>query len=163
VDTGRIRISQQIPPVTQEVPELFQAPPSADPTGDIAFMEEVQHLIQNRISEAFIRNRFKDWLWRFIRKAGVYEELVYGETIVGLETEQEFIIPGHGLVWVDEMTKMRELSFAQMRFEGWRGGVSYHYLAKVSSVMSVADGRIAIGFSRRILCARWMSIIKLID
>jgi len=96
-------------------------------------MEEIQYLIQNRISEASIRNRFKDWLWRFIRKAGSYEEMTYGETIVGPETEEGFIIPGHGLVWPDEGTKMRELNASQMRFEGWRGGVSYHYLLKVYS------------------------------
>jgi hypothetical protein len=139
VDTGRIRISPQIPPVTQDVPELFPVPPSTDPTGDITFMEEIHHLIQNRISEAFIRNRFKDWLWRFIRKAGVYEELVYGETIVGLETEENFIIPGHGLVWTDETTKMKEIASSQMRFEGWRGGVSWNYLAKVSPFFRETD------------------------
>lgn len=131
VDTGRIRISPQIEPVTIDIPELFSVPPSSDPTGDIAFIEEIQYLIHNRFSESFVRNRFKDWLWRFIRKAGVYEEMVYGETIVGFESEDDFIIPGHGLVWVDEATKMKELGSSQMRFEGWRGGVSYHYLAKV--------------------------------
>jgi len=88
-------------------------------------------MISNRISEAFIRNRFKDWLWRFIRKAGSYEEMMYGETIVGPVSEEGFIIPGHGLVWPDETTKMRELSASQMRFEGWRGGISYHYLSRV--------------------------------
>lgn len=131
VDTGRIRISPQIPPVTQPVPELFPTPPATDPTGDIAFMEEIQHMITNRISEQFIRNRFKDWLWRFIRKAGSYEEMAYGESIVGPESEEGFIIPGHGLVFPDEGTKLRELSASQMRFEGWRSGVSYHYLSKV--------------------------------
>lgn len=131
VDTGRIRISPQIEPVILPTPELFPTPPSPDPTGDIAFMEEIQYMIQNRNSEASIRNRFKDWLWRFIRKAGSYEEMAYGETIVGPETEDGFIIPGHGLLWPDDATKMRELSASQMRFEGWRGGISYHYLSKV--------------------------------
>jgi Stabilization of polarity axis len=131
VDTGRIRISSQIPPVTTPVPELLPSPPSTDPSGDITFMEEIQYMIQNRVSEAFIRNRFKDWLWRFIRKAGSYEEMMYGETIVGPESEKGFIIPGHGLVWPDEASKMRELGASQMRFEGWRGGVTYHFLSKV--------------------------------
>ena len=112
---------------------MFPVSPSADPTGDIAFIEEITHLIQNRFSESFIRNRFKDWLWRFIRKAGVYEEMVYGETMVGIQSEEDFIIPGHGLVWVDEATKTKELGSSQMRFEGWRGGISYHYLAKVKT------------------------------
>jgi len=136
VDTGRIQISSQISPVTaQPVPELFPTPPSADPTGDIAFMEEIQYMISNRISEQLIRNRFKDWLWKFIRKAGSYEEIAYGESIVGHESEDGFIIPGHGLVWPDEGAKLRELSASQMRFEGWRRGVSYHYLSKVASVV----------------------------
>jgi hypothetical protein len=98
-------------------------------------MEEIQYMISNRISEQFIRNRFKDWLWKFIRKAGSYEEMAYGESIVGHESEEGFIIPGHGLVWPDEGAKLRELSASQMRFEGWRGGVSYHYLSKVASVV----------------------------
>ena len=138
VDTGRIRISPQIAPVAHPVPELFPTPPSTDPTGDIAFMEEIQYMIQNRISEALIRNRFKDWLWRFIRKAGSYEEMAYGETIVGSISEDGFIIPGHGLVWPDEAAKMKELSASQMRFEGWRGGVSYHYLSKVTSLAQLS-------------------------
>jgi hypothetical protein len=124
-------VSPQITPVAYPVPELFPTPPSTDPTGDIAFMEEIQYMIQNRMSEALIRNRFKDWLWRFIRKAGSYEEMVYGDTIVGSVSEDGFIIPGHGVVWPDEATKMKELSASQMRFEGWRGGVTYHYLSKV--------------------------------
>jgi hypothetical protein len=124
-------MSSQIPPVNALVPDLFPTPPSTDPTGDIAFMEEIQYWIQNRVSEAFIRNRFKDWLWRFIRKAGSYEEMTYGETIVGPESEEGFIIPGHGLVWPDEATKLKDVSASQMRYEGWRGGVSYHYLSKV--------------------------------
>ena len=131
VDTGRIRVSSQIPPVNTIVPDLFPTPPSTDPTGDIAFMDELQYWIQNRVSEAFIRNRFKDWLWRFIRKAGSYEEMSYGETMVGSESEEGFIVPGHGLVWPDEATKLKDFSASQMRYEGWRGGVSYHYLSKV--------------------------------
>lgn len=94
-------------------------------------MDELQYWIQNRVSEAFIRNRFKDWLWRFIRKAGSYEEMAYGETMVGSESEEGFIVSGHGLVWPDEATKLKDFSASQMRYEGWRGGVSYHYLSKV--------------------------------
>jgi hypothetical protein len=131
VDTGRIRLSQQIAAVTHPVPELFPTPPATDPTGDIAFMEETQHLIANRVSESFIRNRFRDWLWRFIRKAGSYEETVYRETIIGPESEEGFVLPGHGLLWSDEQTKMKDLSASQVRYEGWRTGVSYHYLSKV--------------------------------
>jgi hypothetical protein len=167
VDTGRIRISSQIPPATNQVPDLFPTPPSTDPTGDISFMEEITYLIQNRISEAFIRNKFKDWLWRFIRKAGSYEEMAYGETIVGPESGEEgYIIPGHGLVWVDEATRMRELSASQMRFEGWRGGISYVYLMKVTSQRNVeADAICRIGplCFRRMWLRRWMCIIRLID
>jgi hypothetical protein len=96
-------------------------------------MEEIQHMITNRMSEANIRVRFKDWLWRFIRKAAAYEELAYGETVLGFGGEEEggFVVGGHGLVWGDEGSKIRELSASQMRFEGWRNGVSYHYLLKV--------------------------------
>jgi len=134
VDTGRIRISPQIPPPpTTPIPELFPVPPSTDPTGDFTFMEEIQHMISNRMSEANIRNRFKDWLWRFIRKAAAYEELAYGETALGFGAAEEegFVVGGHGLVWGDEGSKLKELSASQMRFEGWRNGVSYHYLLKV--------------------------------
>jgi hypothetical protein len=105
------------------VPELFPTPPSSDPTGDIAFMEEIQRMISNRISESFIRNRFKDWLWRFIRKAAAYEEMTYREILVGVEkvtNEEGFIVRGHGLVWPDEASKLRELAPSQMRFEGFR-------------------------------------------
>lgn len=119
-------------------------------------------MIQNRISEALIRNRFKDWLWRFIRKAGSYEEMAYGDTIVGSVSEDGFIIPGHGLVWPDEATKMKEVSASQMRFEGWRGGVSYHYLSKVISDRVLLTFRIERLFSRPKLCGQWMFIIKLI-
>jgi len=126
VDTGRIRISSNIEPVTQTVPELFPTPPSPDPTGDIAFMEEIQRMITNRISESFIRNRFKDWLWRFIRKAAAYEEMTYREILVGVEKvahEEGFIVRGHGFVWPDEASKVRELGASQMRFEGFRDAI----------------------------------------
>ena len=96
-------------------------------------------MITNRLSEANIRNRFKDWLSRFIRKVAAYEELAYGETALGFTTKEEekFVVPGRGLVWGDEGTKMKELSASQMRFEGWRTGVSYHYLLKVPSPLPV--------------------------
>jgi hypothetical protein len=131
VETGRIRMSSQIESVTHAVPELFPTPPSTDPTGDIAFMEETQHLITNRVSEAFIRNRFKDWLWRFIRKAGSYEETVYRGTIIGPESEEGFVVPGRGLIWPDETTKMRDFSASQVRYEGWRCGPMYQNICKV--------------------------------
>jgi hypothetical protein len=89
-------------------------------------MEEIHRMITNRISESFIRNRFKDWVWRFIRKAAAYEEMTYREILVGVEkvvNEEGFIVRGHGFVWPDEASKLRDLGASQMRFEGFREAI----------------------------------------
>ena len=37
--------------------------------------------------------------------------------------EEGFIVRGHGLVWPDEASKLRELGASQMRFEGFREAI----------------------------------------
>lgn len=109
-------------------------------------------MITNRQSESSIRNRFKDWLWRFIRKAVAYEEITYREIIVGAEKvahEEGFIVRGHGLVWPDEPSKQRELGASQMRFEGFRDAIRTRklYLVFVDAE-NLLNGRIGSSFIR---------------
>lgn len=129
IDTGRIKIS---PAIKQPAPtELLQANTSfmgiSNPdTGDNAFMDDVLHCIASRFGENAVRARWKDWILRFTRMAAAFEEVVYGASALWIGQEDNHIVKGHGYVWPDEGTKMRDLLANAARIEGWRVTRSYY-------------------------------------
>lgn len=84
--TGRMKISSSIAPapitdgstffsqhhhnLTKEV--------SNDPTGDIAFMEDIMASIETRQGEQIVRSKFRSYISKFTRMAASFEETVYG-------------------------------------------------------------------------------------
>ena len=109
---------------------------SHDPTGDTAFMDSVMSSITNRHGEAAIRSKFRAWVYRFTLIATAFEELVYGASALAIganETDNDvygFGVSGHGLVWTDEGSKIREIQANVGRVEGWRQSRSYFSLIR---------------------------------
>lgn len=151
IDTGRIKIS----------PEIKASPPGDGAaifasianvsghvdTGDNAFMDDVTHCIQSKFGEKAVRAKWRDWVMRFTRMAAAFEELVYGASALWIGHEENHVIRGHGYVWPDEQTKMRDLAANMARIEGWRGSRTYHafcqvnihWLETMSAVISCSD------------------------
>ncbi|KAF8476970.1 docking domain of Afi1 for Arf3 in vesicle trafficking-domain-containing protein [Kalaharituber pfeilii] len=129
IDTGRIKIS---PAIKQPSPsELVHANLSfsgiTNPdTGDNAFMDDVLHCISSRFGENAVRARWRDWIVRFTRMAAAFEEVVYGASALWIGNEDAHVVKGHGYVWPDDATKMRDLLANAARIEGWRNTRSYY-------------------------------------
>ena len=143
--TGRMKISNRIDmPQATEGQAYFQGqgvpvgifPSGADskgavdPTGDTQFMESLLQSIANRHGENAIRAKWRSWILKFARIAAAFEETVYGASalFVGSHETDEGIygVSGHGFVWADEGSKVRELAANVHRIEGWRTTRSYY-------------------------------------
>ncbi|CAO0795069.1 unnamed protein product [Mucor circinelloides] len=92
---------------------------------DVEFMNEVMASIQAHYGETSIRAKFQDYVFRFVRLAGLYEEQMYGQTQIGWPSNEIHL--GYGPVFQDEASKQRELSANASRIEGWRQSISYKY------------------------------------
>ena len=144
LSTGRMKISPHIdqPVITEgwasfqqqnpTVMNLTAGGPAAqgnDPTGDAAFIEGVLRGISNRLGEEAIRRMWREWIFKFTRIAAAFEEIVYGTSALYIGGEQadegDFGLSGHGYVWPDEATRLRELAGNVSRIEGWRTTRSY--------------------------------------
>lgn len=84
--TGRMKISSSIAPApitegsnffSQQHHNLSKEI-SNDPTGDIAFMEDIMASIETRQGEQIIRSKFRSYISKFTRVAASFEETVYG-------------------------------------------------------------------------------------
>jgi hypothetical protein len=151
--TGRMKISHKIEgaPITDGLMYFQSGGPgnvaaskdsgngdskSHDPTGDTAFMETVVASITQRHGEAAVRNKFRSWVHRFTLIAAAFEEVVYGASALNIganETDADaygYGVAGHGLVWPDETSKMREVQSNVGRVEGWRQSRSYFSLIR---------------------------------
>ena len=150
ISTGRMKISNRIEPVAppdgviyfqQHYPAYapnntgvlnHTNPNSSDlkvsePSGDVAFMEDIQRSIIARHGEAAIRYKWHKYIWRFTRLTAACEEAVYGAHHPGA-TEADsgaFGVAGHGHVWADDGARARELGAFVWRIEGWRKSRSY--------------------------------------
>ncbi|KAF2440711.1 spindle pole body interacting protein [Karstenula rhodostoma CBS 690.94] len=141
--TGRMKISNKIElPQPTEGQAFFQSQgipvgiyPSgsdkaADPTGDAHFMDSLLASMANRHGENAIRAKWRSWVFKFARISAAFEETVYGASalFVGSHETEEAVygVSGHGFVWPDEMSKMRELAANVHRIEGWRNTRSYY-------------------------------------
>ncbi|KAF2643383.1 spindle pole body interacting protein [Massarina eburnea CBS 473.64] len=143
--TGRMKISNKIEPAlpnegqaffqSQGIPVgMFQAGPenksgAIDPTGDTQFMESLNQSIANRHGENAIRAKWRSWVLKFTRIAASYEETVYGASSLYFGSHETdtgaYGVQGHGFVWSDEVSKLRELAANAHRVEGWRPTRSY--------------------------------------
>lgn len=125
---------------------------SADPTGDLAFMEDIMTAIEQRQGEQIIRSKFRGYISKFARMAATYEEIVYGASSLtvlpptefdgqgsqtnGANTRKSSVgtnsttsgkpLKGHGYVWPTEEAKFRELAATTAKIEGWRSTRSYY-------------------------------------
>lgn len=97
---------------------------------DVEFMNEVMASIQAHYGETSIRAKFQDYVFRFVRLAGVYEEQMYGQTQIGWPSNETHL--GYGPVFQDEASKKRELNANANRIEGWRQSISYKYYQRVT-------------------------------
>lgn len=148
--TGRMKISSRVEqaPLT-EGSKFFQhqngnsaSGQASDPTGDVAFMDDIQRSISQRYGEGVIRAKWRAYIYKFTRVAAAFEETVYGASalyIMGPGEEPTSSpsstkadpsnlgsLRGHGYVWPDEATKHRELAACVSRIEGWRNTRSYY-------------------------------------
>jgi hypothetical protein len=154
--TGRIKISSKIAPapmtpdgtmflqqagnlskdITTVVNVDTRNNPHNDPTGDMAFVESVVAAISNRQGEAAVRNKFRSWVQRFTSIAAAFDEVVFGASrlkIGATEIDKDifrFGVTGHGLVWPDEVTRMKEIAANVGRIEGWKQSRSYYTYVK---------------------------------
>ena len=133
-ETGQITISSQIRPAERIPVEASsyllnlvenKSPTSPNELSDSAFVENILHLITNKASETTIRLRFRDFVHRFIRVAGSYEQAVYGSSELLPPESQTFHLPGCGWLWPDEASKKRDFLALATRIEAWRGTDSY--------------------------------------
>ncbi|KAF1815552.1 spindle pole body interacting protein [Eremomyces bilateralis CBS 781.70] len=133
------------------------SPPSSitlqnDPTGDHAFMDAISHAITNRLGESAIRSRWRAWVSRFTRVAAAFETTVFGASALApgaAEIDADalgFGVRGHGVVWPDEMAKVRDLAANASRIEGWRGTRTYFtYLQDMAKWWGRGAGRPGVG------------------
>lgn len=103
---------------------------NGDATGDLGFMEALLASIANRHGEGAIRQKWRDWVQKFTRIAAAFEECVYGASALYIGSHEieagTFGVTGHGYVWPDEASRMRELAANVHRVEGWRTTRSYY-------------------------------------
>ena len=145
LSTGRMKISNVIeqPQITEGWVSFQQTNPSIinltsnglatqsqDATGDAAFIENVMRSISNRLGEGVIRRMWREWIYKLTRIAAAFEESVYGTSALYIGGEQadegDFGLNGHGYVWPDDTSRLRELACNVSRIEGWRGTRSYY-------------------------------------
>ncbi|KAG4304548.1 hypothetical protein PORY_001941, partial [Pneumocystis oryctolagi] len=134
IDSGKIKISSCISPVTipSHLESFFCDYINEYQRNDMdtIFIDEMQHIISCKYGEHSVRSRWRDWVLRFIKMACTYETLIYGSSRLSNPNAKNFIIPGTGWVWADEIQKMRDLCMNMPRFEGWRNTNSYQYYIK---------------------------------
>jgi hypothetical protein len=101
-----------------------------DTTGDHAFMDTLLQAIANRHGENAIRAKWRSWVLKFTRITASFEETVYGASALYIGTHHTdagaYGVSGHGYVWPDEGSRMKELAVNVHRIEGWRTTRSYY-------------------------------------
>ncbi|KAK2630406.1 hypothetical protein QTJ16_001226 [Diplocarpon rosae] len=143
--TGRMKISNRIEaaPLTEGLANFQSQNPgyanlvnvsssshaATDLNGDAAFMGDVFRSIAARHGEGVIRAKWRHWVEKLTRISAAFEETVYGASAlyIGLEEAEpgNENVSGHGYVWPDEPSKMKELAGCVHRIEGWRNTRSY--------------------------------------
>ncbi|ORX40101.1 docking domain of Afi1 for Arf3 in vesicle trafficking-domain-containing protein [Kockovaella imperatae] len=98
---------------------------------DNQFMEDIQSAMAAHFGEAHIRQRFIDYISRFVRLASYHEFIHTGQTRIGYRsiTYSEGQL-GSGTVFADEASKSREMRSNVHRIEAWKKTRSYKLCAK---------------------------------
>jgi hypothetical protein len=111
-------------------PPAFDSKSGIDTTGDNQFMDTLLQSIANRHGENAIRAKWRSWVLKFTRIAAAFEETVYGASALYIGSHETdagaYGVYGHGYVWPDEGSKLRELAANVHRIEGWRNTRSYY-------------------------------------
>jgi hypothetical protein len=101
-----------------------------DTTGDNAFMESMLQAIANRQGETAVRAKWRSWVLKFTRIAAAFEETVFGASALYVGSHETDVgaygVSGHGYVWPDDHSRLRELAANVHRIEGWRSTRSYY-------------------------------------
>jgi hypothetical protein len=150
--TGRMKISNRIEPapLTEGMANFMQQNPAyanaasaastsitvtGDPTGDQAFMNDVLRSMAARHGEGVIRTKWRDWVEKFTRISAAFEESVYGASALYIGVEEaepgNVNISGHGYVWSDDASRLKEMAGGVSRIEGWRNTRSYYSFKQV--------------------------------
>ena len=145
--TGRMKISNRIEPASPTDGSLYfqqhgipvsgagsamssEKQGGVDTTGDNAFMDSMLQAIANRHGENAIRAKWRSWVLKFTRIAAAFEETVYGASALYIGSHETdagaYGVSGHGYVWPDEHSRLRELAANVHRIEGWRSTRSYY-------------------------------------
>ena len=145
--TGRMKISNRIEAAAPTEGSLFfqqqginvngaggstgaENKAGIDSTGDHAFMDSLLLAIANRHGENAIRAKWRSWVLKFTRITAAFEETVYGASALHIGTHDydagAYGVSGHGYVWPDEGSRMRELAVNVHRIECWRTTRSYY-------------------------------------
>ncbi|CAG8953335.1 hypothetical protein HYFRA_00003546 [Hymenoscyphus fraxineus] len=145
--TGRMKISSRIEPapLTEGMANFMQQNPAyanvanaastnmpvaGDPTGDQAFILDVLRSIAARHGEGVIRTKWRDWVEKFTRISAAFEEGLYGASALYIGVEEvepgNVNISGHGYVWADDASRLKEMAGGVSRIEGWRNTRSYY-------------------------------------
>jgi hypothetical protein len=145
--TGRMKISNRIEAASptdgslyfqqQGIPiqgagssQTTESKNTVDSTGDHAFMDTLLASIANRHGENAIRAKWRSWVLKFTRIAAAFEETVYGASALYIGVHESdagaYGVSGHGYVWPDEASRMKELAANVHRIEGWRTTRSYY-------------------------------------
>lgn len=120
---------------------LTPAPPGGAPAlkpkddkwdnSDTDFIHDVLQAIQSHYGELAIRAKFADYVQRFVGLAALCEEESGLATRIGVNPNNTPDYSGgqlgHGVVFVDEQSKQREISANRTRIEGWKESLSYRY------------------------------------
>ncbi|KAI9719348.1 MAG: hypothetical protein M1828_006249 [Chrysothrix sp. TS-e1954] len=129
ITDGQLAFQQQNP-TTMTATSGSQSGPAHDITGDAAFMESVQRNILSRHGEGAIRSMWRDWVVRLTRIAAAFEEIVYGASALYIGGDQadvgDYGLKGHGYVWRDDASRLKDLAANVSRIEGWRNTRSYY-------------------------------------
>lgn len=98
---------------------------------DTEFIQDVLQAIQSHYGELAIRAKFADYVQRFVGLAALCEEESGLATRIGINQTNT---PdhtggqlGHGVVFIDEPSKQREILANRTRIEGWKESLSYRY------------------------------------
>ncbi|KAJ3143847.1 hypothetical protein HK101_003012 [Irineochytrium annulatum] len=94
--------------------------------GDDEFVGEVVYAIQSHMGELYVRQKFYDYVRRFIDVTAAFELESVGTTGIGLtpiNTGNADL--GIGAYFTDEASRRKEMLMLRNRMEGWRAARSY--------------------------------------
>jgi hypothetical protein len=98
-------------------------------------MSDVLRSVAARHGEGVIRAKLRDWVEKFTRVSAAFEETVYGASALYIGVEEaepgNENVSGHGYVWADTPSKLKELAGGVYRIEGWRNTRSYFSFKQV--------------------------------